>query len=160
MNFNLVQNIQGENLINKLAANELKNLLPQLEKYVGTKILTQSGKSAKFKYEHTKENNFRCYLDISTYSIWLCCDVSTQDEADKNGVSSCTYFKKNIHLGTMDENGILKSLETFEKILNDYTLTDIIELNNVQYQINKYKELAQQLELIERNFKLDKKLLK
>lgn len=160
MNFNIQQNITGENLINKLTVNELNNLLPQLQKYVGTKILTQSGKSAKLKYEHTKENNFRAHLDISTYSIWLKCDVSTQSAPDKNDVCTTTYFKRDIYLGEMKNDGTLKSLEDLNIILINWSLTNVIELEKVNEQIKKYKELKQQIEAIENNFQLNKNFLK
>ncbi len=159
MNFNIKQNVTGENLLNKCILSELGNLLPQLQNYLGKRILTQSGRSAKFVIEHIEQKNFRCYLDISSYSIWLNCDVCTQDEPDKNGICSSTYFKKQIYLGVMLGTGELKSIEDLLTIDKNYNLSEIIIESEVLEQRKQYKELMAKAENIKSNFKLDANLL-
>ena len=159
MNTNINQNVNGVNLLNKYCLDELRNILPQLQNYVGKRILTQSGRSAKFNIEHTKQNNFRCYLDISGYSIWLNCDVCTQDKPDKNGISCSTYFKKNIYLGEMLNTGELKSVQDVETIAKNYNLDKLIIESEVLEQIKQHKELLSKVDYIKTNFPLDANLL-
>lgn len=160
MNTNINQNVNGTNLLNKYCLGELKNLIPQLKNYVGKRILTQSGRSAKFNVEHTKQVNFRCYLDISTYSIWLNCDVCTQDKPDKNGICASTYFKKQIYLGEMLNTGELKSIQDVETIAKNYNLDKVIVESEVLEQIKQYKDLLSKADYIKTNFPLDTNLLK
>lgn len=160
MNFNLKQNVQGENLLNKTIMQELQNLLPQLQKYVGKRILTQTGKSAKFIIEHIKVDNFRCYLDTSAYSIWLKADVCTQGEPDKNGNRLTTYFKKEIYLGKMKSSGELESIEDFDSICKNWKLNEVIEEQQVFNTIEKYKQLKAELDIIYNDFPIDKNFLK
>ena len=160
MNFNIKQNVTGVNLLNKCILSELDNLLPQLQNYVGKRILTQTGRSAKFVIKHIEQTNLRCYLDISYYSIWLNCDVCTHNEPDKNGVCSCTYFKKQIYLGVMLGTGELKSIENLSTIDKNYSLSEIIIESEVLEQMKQYKELMAKAENIKTNFKLDAHLLK
>ena len=160
MNFDIKENVKGTNLANELTKNELKNLLPQLEKYVGQRILITTGKSAKFNYKHLEQKDFRCYLDISTYGVWFKADAMTYSKADKNGVCCTSYWNKAIFIGNI-ENGILKSVDSYESILSGYgkTLSVINEGEQIEIK-NKYQELKKQLEQIESKFLLNKELLK
>jgi hypothetical protein len=152
----LSKNVEGQNLINALTIKELEFLIPQLNKYLGQKIMTLNGKSKKFVYSHhTPEDKtfFRVHLDISKHSIWLKCDTCLQTSE-----FSVTYYKNCIYIGTMKDE-CLNTIESVEHIINTYNLSTLIDANKIQEKINKYKEIKNQLQEIERNFPLEKSLL-
>ena len=154
MNFNISENVKGTNLLREALRNELAKLLPQLEKHVGNKITTLSGRSAKFKIEHLDQQNFRCWLDISSYSIWLKADYVTTSAPDKNGVCTASYWKDSIYLGKM-ENGVLGQIEP-----QTSHIQGVIDESEVLQQIAAYKELSAQIDKIKSAFPLNTDLLK
>lgn len=160
MNFNIKQNVEGVNLLNKAIVKELETILPQLKNYIGKRILTQSGRSAKFIINHSETKNFRQWFDISTYSIWINCDICTLGAPDKNGVCVASYFKKQIYLGKMKATGELEELETLEKICTNWKLNETIEESKVMEMKNRYKEIEAELSKIKSEFPLDTDLLK
>jgi hypothetical protein len=156
-NYNLTDHVQGNNEVNRKTFLELENLLPQLEKYVGQKILISTGRSAKFNIKHLEQENFRCWLDVSKYSIWLKCDEMQMSKPDKNGVCGCTYFNKHIYVGEMNESGILVKLS---ENISQYQLEKVIDIESVKAQIIKYNEAKKIIDSIENSFPLNKDLLK
>ena len=153
----LSTNIEGVNLINKLTIDELNHLIPQLKKYIGQKIMTLQGKSKKFVYTHhipTSVKYFRCYLDISNYSIWLKCDTTLQ-----TGEFSVTYYDTNVYIGKMKE-GVLIEINEVSEIVKNWNLEGEIKESEVLEQIAQYKAAKEKMTNLEANFRLNKSILK
>jgi hypothetical protein len=141
---NLEQQIEGVNKINDLTIKSLKHILPQLEKYVGKKIIIGTGFSKNFNIDHLEiENTFvRSYISRSYKNLVLNIDTTI-----KVGEFSCEYFKNTIYLGTINE-GVLQSLETIGNLISEYELDRFYEHSFVkiaQEQIYAYEKLISDL---------------
>lgn len=141
---NLEQQIEGVNKINDLTIKSLKHILPQLEKYVGKKIIIGTGFSKNFNIDHLEiENTFvRSYISRSYKNLVLNIDTTI-----KVGEFSCEYFKNTIYLGTINE-GVLQSLETIGDLISEYELDRFYEYGFVkiaQEQIYAYEKLISNL---------------
>ena len=141
---NLEQQIEGVNKINGLTIKSLNHILPQLQKYVGKKILITTGFSKNFNIEHLViENIFiRAYISQSYGNLILNIDTTI-----KVGEFSYEYFKNTIYLGTIKE-GVLQSLESIETLISEYQLDRVYEYNFVkiaQEQIHSYEKLISNL---------------
>jgi hypothetical protein len=146
--------IEGYNKINALTMAEIINIVPQLQKYIGTKINTLNGKSKKFIINFTGNFNHHCYFDISNHSIWLKTSISLPVPPH-----SCEYFKKEIYLGEM-KSDILISVNPIVNIIQDWKLDIVETMDNVLSQIKEYKETKAKLDKIEGAFNLGKDVLK
>jgi len=141
---NLEQQIEGVNKINALTIKSLNHILPQLEKYVGKKIIIGTGFSKNFNIDHLEiENTFvRSYISRSYKNLVLNIDTTI-----KVGEYSCEYFKNTIYLGTINE-GVLQSLETIGDLISEYELDRFYEYGFVkiaQEQIYAYEKLISNL---------------
>jgi hypothetical protein len=136
---NLEQQIEGVNKINALTIKSLNHILPQLQKYVGKKILITTEFSKNFNIDHLEiENTFvRSYISRSYGNLILNIDTTI-----KVGEFSCEYFKNTIYLGTINE-GVLQSLETIGNLISKYELDRVYEYGFVkiaQEQIYSYEK--------------------
>jgi len=141
---NLEQQIEGVNKINDLTIKSLNHILPQLQKYVGKKIIIGTGFSKNFNIDHLEiENTFvRSYISRSYKNLVLNIDTTI-----KVGEFSCEYFKNTIYLGTINE-GFLQSLETIGTLISEYELDRFYEYSFVkiaQEQIYAYEKLISNL---------------
>lgn len=151
---NIEFNVNGLNQINTLALAELQHIYPQLEKYVGQKINTQSGKSKKFVIEFTGTIKHRCYIDLKSTTIWLSLTICIS-----KGTNGCQYFDKHLSLGLM-ENDTLTELFPLDITIRDYQLDRPEKVENVRNQLQEYKIAKEKLQAIERDFRLSNDLLK
>jgi len=135
--------IQEKNILNESFKSQLANLLPQLNNYVGEKVITTTGQSKKFKYTllPTKPFERAPYLEFSAYSIWL-----------KIGSDA-------VYIGEM-KYGVIVKLLPYIEICENWKLNEILEIDKINIQISRYKALKKQIESIESDFHLSKDFLK
>lgn len=140
----LEMEVHGLNELNRIMLAELKNIYPQLKRFVGKQIYTKAGDTkASFKIEFEKSqprklnSKMSCrlqnmYFSPATSSLWLKVTITCA----VNGIAN--YFDKEFHLGIV-ENMYLKSLNPMQEIINNYQLDRIISEKNEQEKINSYK---------------------
>lgn len=138
----LEQQIEGVNKINDLTIKELKLIVPQLQNYIGKKILTQTGFSKNFNIEHLKIDGvfIRAYLSNSWGNLILNIDTTI-----KLGEFSCEYFKNTIYLAQISKTGILESVESVEQLINDYKLDRIYNFEEIENICKKITVLEKEI---------------
>lgn len=142
-----------------LALSELKHLMPQLVALVGTKLYLANGnKSAKntLKFSGNIKQPFStCYIDASTYSLWL--KISHSKQSDEK-----VWYKKSSEIqftiGKLND-GVLTEVRDIETIIQENQLQEVITLDSVNYLKNAIKETRETLHHLERQFPFDKELL-
>jgi hypothetical protein len=167
---NLTLEIHGKNELTRIILEQLTHVYPQLEKFVGKKINTQSGKSAKFIIDFKEipaklckltENNFAqnqgCYFNITNYSIYLNFKLCFNGGKYEDKTYYCRYFERSVYLGEMD-NATLKNLTDLNELIND--LYQIINIDEEQAKLNKYHELKDKLEAVRTTIKVDSEFYK
>ncbi len=122
--------------------------------FVGVKISTLKGKSAKFKIDFQPFTfigslglSYRVHFDLSDYSIWLVNDITLMDKKYESGGYGCSYYKQNIYLGDMKE-GILTKLLSFEDIVKNSDLDKLADLDHVKELRENAKNLEAQISKI------------
>ena len=151
----LERNVYGKNLINELTLKNLKKVLPQLEEFTGQKIRLASGdKSAKFKidtYKRPGNKYFRTYLHFAEYgnTIWLKQDVTVKTQNFEDGYS-VTYYENNIHIGEVNTDGELVSIEKLENIISGYELNKKYKPAAIKKKAAKLEKLKDQVRTLER----------
>jgi hypothetical protein len=150
MTFNLELEVKGQNAINTLACEELHSLIPQLLPYVGKKIQTQSGKSAKFIYSHVVRTDVfkRCWLALSDCSMWLEIDTTVKDKEFASGGHSVEYFKRKIYLGEL-KDGVLQSVNT--NVIEDNKLNKVFDAKELRETIKEVKALEERARELRNN---------
>ena len=145
-------NVFAENEINKLSIDNLKKVLPQLEKYKGKKIYLANGSKAKiFDVEvleySDKENQISLRTFISFYEMVgytqlnIKQDLKVPNKTLNGGGYSVRYFKKDLTIGKV-VNGVLESIVDLEQIITDYRLS-------TSYNYTEVKELIKKQEALE-----------
>lgn len=156
--------IHGKSELNRVAKEVLTDLLPQLQKYVNTKIDTQKGKSRKFVYSLLSPSvkpfevgHFaslhNCYLDCSTHSLKLKVNICLHGGKYEDKTYYCQYFEQTFYIGKM-ENFILVSLDSLDSLINDYSLNETINLDEQIKLIEQYKAMKKQLETLKSKIKI------
>jgi hypothetical protein len=167
---NLKLEIHGKNEINRIALNQINHIYPQLQKFVGKKINTLNGKSAKFIIDFKKEDanicqltdndyasNQGCYFEFGRSAIYLHIRLCFNGGKYDDHTYYCQYFEKTIYLGDM-ENNELKNLVSLESLIKD--LTEVLDIILEQAKLNRYHELKQQLEAVRETIKVDSEFYK
>jgi hypothetical protein len=170
MKTNLKLEIHGKNELNRIVLEQLIHIYPQLEKFIGKKINTLNGKSAKFIIDFLNFNanvckltdndfasNQGCYFSISNYSICLNFKLCFNGGKYEDKTYYCQYFEKSIYLGEMD-NTTLKNLTDFDNLTKD--LTKVLDFDEEQAKLNKYHELKEKLETVRETIKVDSEFYK
>ena len=161
---NLILEIHGNNELNRIMLEQITHIYPQLEKFVGKKINTLNGKSAKFiidfksipaKVCKLTKNDFAsnqgCYFNITNYSIYLNFKLCFNGGEYADKTYYCKYFEKGIYLGEIDSM-TLKSLLSFEEITKN--LENYLDIDKEQAKLDKYAELKKQLEAVRETIKV------
>jgi len=147
----LEKKVHAVNETNRIIKLNFDHIMPQLQAFIGEKIILASGsKSAKFKdaikYVEAQPKKFgedyaslqRVYLDFSYKSIWLkvsCCF--------KDNEYSCFYQEDSIFIGELAQDGMhLESLRTASCELVQY------EANEVRKELERKKELEAEISRI------------
>ncbi len=142
----IAQKIEGYNKLNSLTVEELKTLLPQLQKFVGKRISIATGFSKTFHVEHYKASTLRCYLTNSYGSLVLNIDVNI-----RIGECSCKYFKNWIYVGDIDKEGILSSVESFEDLCTKYELNEEFDINVIKSKVSIIEDLEKEIRDIKKS---------
>lgn len=148
--------VYGNNLINKLSIEAVKKILPQLEKFVGKKVMTvKQEKTSKFvvellKVPYNDENgeSYRSYLTFRYNKLVLFNDVTVKDVSYSSGGYGCTYYQREIDLGELCEGGTLSKIYDFDSICEREGLNksfDAAEQKKIKEQIS---ELEQQIRVL------------
>ena len=151
----------GKNELNRLALVEINNILPQLEKYIGSKINTLNGFSKKFNIEHLDlkpnpyNNGFamlhRCYLTLSYHTLKLEFSICFNGGKYEDHSYYCRYFDKTYYLGESKDNMVLDSIYPIENIIKSET----INLDEQKKLIERYKELEKELSDLKYKIKIN-----
>ncbi len=150
MNFNLELEVKGQNAINALACEELQALIPQLLQYVGKKIQTNSGKSAKFVYTHVERKDVfkRCFLSLTNYSLFLEIDTTIKVKEFASGGGIVEYYKRKIFLGDLHD-GVLVNINT--DAIQDNKLERVLVLKELRETIKEVKAMKERVNELQSN---------
>ena len=150
--------IFGKNLINKLTIQNLRKVLPQLETYKGKKICLSNGSKAKIfniellSYTDNNGQTLRTYIHFEFFGsverISLMQDVTIKDKNYNGGGYGVTYFKNDIHIGTMI-NGVLTEVETLQQIEYSYLLGEEFCAKKVKETKDKIEQLKDEVSKLE-----------
>jgi hypothetical protein len=140
----------GTNKINFLTVEQLKNVFPQLGAYIGKKIkLTNGDKSKSFKvdllqfpYTELDGGSYRVYLKFVYGRLVLVNDVTVKDKSYESGGYGCSYYKKEIDLAIINEDGILKEVFELDTTVSHTGL-------NILYDEARQIEISKEVELLE-----------
>lgn len=146
------RNVFGYNLINSLAKENVKELLPQIAEFVGQKILLTDGvtRSKKFRdginITHNKDlgngQHLRTRIEVTTYNISIVQDVTVKAQNYPDGGYGVTYYKNHCYVGTID-NGTLKEVMTFEEVITACKLDKQYDPKEVEERLKEIKELEE-----------------
>lgn len=159
--------IHAKNELNRLAILIIKNLLPQLPQYLGKKITIADGFSKKFIVELFEPfvNNFEggCaqivgnrldyQYDRLEIIIKLCFNGGSYEARPSTAYTK--YIEKTFTIGDLENNEVLNSIFTLDKIIDTHKLTNVFDVETELAAINKYKELTQQLNDARRKIQVD-----
>jgi len=161
--------IYTKNEVNRICKAELINLYPQLLEFVGKKIFTQTGRSAKFNPVFLKtepkpfENGFAssqgCGLHDQYKNLELYIKICFNGGKYEDHTYYCRYVEKSIWLGNTD-GFVLNSLESLENIIRLNGLDNNIDLDQELIKIDKYKELKAELDIVLNGIKVNHDNLK
>jgi hypothetical protein len=150
--------VYGTNLINRLTIQNLRKVLPQLETYKGKKICLANGSKAKIfdiellSYTDNNGQHLRTYIHFEFYGsvekVSLKQDVTVKDKNYAGGGYGVTYFKNDIHIGTMI-NGVLTEIETLQQIEYSYGLGVEFCAKKVKETKDRIKELKEEVSKLE-----------
>jgi hypothetical protein len=156
--------VHSKNEMKKIAIAEIKNILPQLTQYLGKRIDTQTGLSKKFVVNLSKnvpeaiENGFAmvqfCYLSVNYGKLMLKISLCFNGGKYEDGTYYCHYYKRDFELGNVN-NFLLTSIFDLDNIVNDYQLNDIINLEEEEQKITKYKQLEEELRQLKYSIKIE-----
>ncbi len=120
----LAAKVAGQNKVNQAANEYEKQLIEAFRPFVGTKILTHSGLSARVK-PHIPECKgvFRCWRASSNYSLYYEMDV-----CENYGGYGCTYCKATAYVGDLDGYNLKSVGEPQKPRRTDYTVEEIVTL--------------------------------
>lgn len=153
----LERKILGENMVLAHSLIQLENIFPQLDKLVGTKIVTANGSwAAKFKIELVEfefyepfNMSYRCYFDKVGRSLWFHNDITIKDKNYEGGGCGVSYYKKSYFLGDTDGQ-VLESVKHFSESGYSFDLYSIEEIKNL---IEEKKKLAEKIDRIDSKLK-------
>ena len=161
---NLELEVHGKNELNRIILLELNNIYPQLESFIGKRITTQTGKSAKFIINFLKTNplplkdgfaqNSYTFIDAGTSSLWLKVKICINGGSYENRTAYCEYYEHDVYLGTIKDN-ILVLLDSISEIIERTKIDKTIDVEEEQIKIEKYKQMKKELESLKSSIKVD-----
>ena len=156
---NLKLRVHAKNQLNSILIEELKNIVPQLKKYEGQKIVNADGticKKTPINYLKKKplpfENGFAAnhitYLDITRYSVLLKVSICLNGGKYEDKTYYCIYSEETVFIcDLLNNNAPTRILEVEEIIKNNNLSTDINEEIEAS-KIQKCKDLKNELDKI------------
>jgi hypothetical protein len=152
----LALQVHGQNEVNRILYETASDLLPQLEQYIGKKIFTQTGKSAKFSctFKEVKINPFQSgnkggdftlitdrQLIEKSDGLILVIGICLNGGLYEDKTYYCQYFENTVYLGQVKEN-ILQNLNGRSLLT---PLKKVINLKDQERKILQYKNMASKL---------------
>lgn len=156
---NLKLRVHAKNQLNSILIEELKNIVPQLKKYEGQKIVNADGSICKktpinyirknpVPFESGSASNHITYLDITKSSIWLKVSICLNGGKYEDKTAYCIYSETTVFVcDLLNENTPTRILEVEEIIKNNNLSTDINEEIEAS-KIQKCKDLKNELDKI------------
>lgn len=156
---NYRKQLHAINELNRVTNLILEDYFPRLEKFVGSKILIESGLSSKFDKSlfenveiigYTNENNEKEYATIAYTNITTNgCDLYfTLRMSFKDNEYSCFYKETLITIGSITDK-ILTRVIPFQKLFV-FPISELdVELEKQTNLIEKYKQLQKEIKTIE-----------
>lgn len=148
------------NALNKAAKEILTIVLPQLDKYKGKQVTTQTGFSKKFvidqpdvKAEALPDGNASCQYWLSERCGGLYLNVKICLSGGSYDVRPATYYCKyqsiKIHIADIDSN-VLNNIQAYNDIVKSYGLDVVVDTEAEQAKIDAIKKLMEQVSEIRR----------
>jgi len=148
--------VMGLNELNKYVIEQLTALLPQINGYVGQKILLSGGDlAAKFKVSKPgqvkeKKNLYfldnHGYFDPSTSSLWIKFRTCINGGSYENRTAFTEYFDQHIYIGNI-ENNVLMECKGLKDILKSYELRTDLTVSEIKYKINMFEQAKSEAEM-------------
>lgn len=150
------RNCYGFNRVNYYAKENLKIVLPQLTKFLGTKIKLSNGdKSSKFAPELLKIDfipeigqSLRTYLHFNYKGLYLFTDITLKTQDYEGGGYGAAYYKTDLRIADINEIGLLTKIENYNNIISFYDLDNIfnpVEAKQAEVKIEQLKREADAL---------------
>ena len=153
---NLKLRVHAKNQLNSILIEELKNIIPQLKKYEGQKIVNADGSICKktpinyirknpVPFENGFAANHITYLDITKSSVFLKVSICLNGGKYEDKTYYCIYSDEAVFIcNLLNENAPTRILEVEEIIKNNNLSTDINEEIEAS-KIQKCRELKEEL---------------
>lgn len=147
------------NAINEYSETLVNFLLPELQKYIGKRIFLVNGTKAKiFELPELERSDVKEADKYIGYSYYIneqynkvCLHVRVRINGGSYDVrpstAYCQYNDRTIELGDT-ENGILKTVDTLEKIVTSWELSKRYSEETIQAQIARFKEAKKAAEAL------------
>lgn len=154
----------GKNELRRIARIEIENVLPQLQKYIGKQINTQSGMSKKFvitKLDPKPQpmpGGFASLhvnsISTSYNSLVLKMSICLSGGKYEDKTYYCQYFDQTFYIGEMNVFTLVKVCE-FKEVANNGQLDDLIVVNEEVEKIERFKQLEEEVRKLKYSIKLD-----
>ena len=156
---NLKLRVHAKNQLNSVLIEELKNIIPQLKKYEGQKIVNADGSFCKkttinylrknpVPFENGFSANHITYLDITRSSVFLKVSICLNGGKYEDKTYYCIYCDTTVFIcDLLKGNTPSKILDVEEIIKNNNLSTDINEEIEAS-KIQKCKDLKNELDKI------------
>ena len=156
---NLKLRVHAKNQLNSVLIEELKNIIPQLKKYEGQKIVNANGSICKktpinyirknpVPFKNGYSSNQLTYLDITWCSVWLKVSICLNGGKYEDNTYYCIYCDSSVYIcDLLKGNTPSKILDVEEIIKNNNLSTDINEEIEAS-KIQKCKDLKNELNKI------------
>ena len=153
---NLKLRVHAKNQLNSIVIEELKNIIPQLKKYEGQKIVNSDGSICKktpinyirknpVPFENGYSSNQLTYLDFIGSSVWLKVSICLNGGKYEDETYYCIYCDTTVFIcDLLKGNTPSKILDVEEIIKNNNLSTDINEEIEAS-KIQKCKDLKNEL---------------
>ena len=145
--------VHATNELRRLAINEIANVLPQLQKYIGKKIFTLKGKAKSFEinllnevpkaFDNGHASNHMNYITHEygklVLRFKLCFNGGSYDVSPSTAYTK--YIDHTIELGVIQNGEILTELHTSEKTILMHGLERVIDFKTELDLIHVYNAL-------------------
>jgi hypothetical protein len=143
----------GNNKINALSIEALKKVLPQIQSFIGKKIkLVTNDKAKIFKielldvpYSSLDGASYRSYLSFFGTSLYLKHDVTVKDKNYEGGGHGVSYYKKELYIGKLNDEGILVSVDDIETVIKGYKLDVLFDSKVIEATKKKIEQLENEI---------------
>jgi hypothetical protein len=149
--------IIGNNRIKAYTQRAIYNLCEQLHQYVGKKVFLASGnRSAKFNVQlmdvpfiPNLGQSYRSHIQNRYNQLYLFNDITLCDQKYAGGGYGVSYYKKDVSVAEISNNGILLRVYDPEKIISDWRLNEFGNPDEVAELKKQRAELSDKLRAIE-----------